>query len=300
MGFLNRAGNHPDNDAILTQELTLAGIEVFSHEFLRKENNEVVTSVRGHLHGWEFVRSWRYWEAKGPGLDVETAEALHATHGHSVRVDGHGACPSPREHFKGLACGFYHIDDQEGLNALARTLQQLVAASSPGPAAAFAETNSVGKEIERKFLVKSGWREQIEHSAAIRQGYLNSNPERTVRVRVQDGRGVLTIKGPSDESGEECPEMNKQLTLEEANFMFALCEPGGIDKTRHFIRHAGHLFEVDEFWGENEGLVVAEISFKTKGEDFTRPEWLGEEVTGRAEYYNSSLAKRPYKHWGAA
>jgi adenylate cyclase len=93
--------------------------------------------------------------------------------------------------------------------------------------------------------------------------------------------------------------MNKKLTLEEANFMFELCEPGIIDKTRHYIPSGEHLFEVDEFSGENEGLVLAEISFKMQGEDFVRPEWLGEEVTGRREYYNSSLAKRPFKTWGA-
>jgi hypothetical protein len=124
--FPNRAGDHADTDDVLTAELEKAGITVEKHEFLRRRNNEVKTAVIGSLHGWSFERAWYYWVAKGPGIELEAAEKLHATHGRSVRVDGHCGCPSPGEWFKGLACGAYHVDDQEGLNALADTIRELV------------------------------------------------------------------------------------------------------------------------------------------------------------------------------
>ncbi|WP_122531510.1 MULTISPECIES: CYTH domain-containing protein [Pseudomonas] len=297
MTFPNMAGHHPDIDSVLRQELTQAGIEVHSLQFLLNGKSEVNTSIRGSLHGWEFERSWSYWVATGPGIDADTADALHNTHGNTVRIGGHCGSPSPREFFQGLGCGHYHVDDQQGLKALADAILSVVKANAPDSSQKYAEQNSIGDEIERKFLVKDGWRPQVESSSTLCQGYLNSDPARTVRVRIQDGRAVQTIKGLSDESGEKRPELNKKLTLAEADFMLDLCEPGMIDKTRHYIPAGEHLWEIDEFHGANEGLVVAEISFKTQGEDFLRPEWLGEEVTGRLEFYNSYLAKHPFNSW---
>lgn len=296
MNFPNMAGDHPSVDDVLRKELQEAGIEIHSLEFLRGKG-EVKTAIRGDLFGWDFERAWGYWIAKGPGIDADTAEMLYATHGNTVRINGDCTSPNPRVAVKGLGCGYYHVDDQDGLNALVRAIESVVQANSHDPAHKYAEQNSIGDEIERKFLVKDGWREQVECSSILRQGYLNSNPARTVRIRIQDGRAVQTIKGLSDDSGEKRPELNKKLSLEEAEFMLQLCEPGMIDKTRHFVPTAEHLWEIDEFHGDNNGLIMAEISFKTQGEDFVRPEWLGEEVTGRPEYYNSSLAKHPFRAW---
>lgn len=122
----NYAGVTTADDAI-EAELKEAGIETFRMpEFTRAQHPEMRTVVVGSLHGWSFRRAWYYWIASGPGIEVETAERLHATHGKEVRVDGHCGCPSPREWFKGLACGHYHVDTQEGLNALALTIRELV------------------------------------------------------------------------------------------------------------------------------------------------------------------------------
>lgn len=136
MRFPNKAGDHADTDDILRAELHAAGIPTFQEdagqppefmaEFLRRSSGEVKTSVRGVLHGWEFTRAWYYWVANGPGIEVEAAEQLHATHGKTVRVAGHCGCPSPREWFLGLACGHYHVDDSEGLRALAECIKELV------------------------------------------------------------------------------------------------------------------------------------------------------------------------------
>jgi hypothetical protein len=136
--FPNKAGDHEDSDAILTEELHAAGIEsIWDHykpgemqamrEVIRKQSGEVKTSVIGGLHGWAFKRAWYYWEATGPGIDVWTAELLHKTHGKVVRVDGDAGCQSPREAFKGLAVGRYHVDTPAGLKALADTIKSLVA-----------------------------------------------------------------------------------------------------------------------------------------------------------------------------
>lgn len=135
--FPNKAGDHADTDDILTAELKAAGIRPWNgepindhfKELFRQNSGEVKTSVVGFLHGWEFNRAWYYWMAKGPGIDVDTAEALHKDFGREVRVAGHGGAPSPREHFKGLACGSYHVDSAEGLKALADCIRGLVAKS---------------------------------------------------------------------------------------------------------------------------------------------------------------------------
>lgn len=124
--FPNKAGKHADTDDVLAAELEKAGITIERHEMFRNQG-EVSTAVVGTLHGWLFKRAWYYWTAEGPGIELAAAEALHEQHGNSVRVDGHCGCPSPREWFKGLACGNYHVDDQEGLNALAETIRSLVA-----------------------------------------------------------------------------------------------------------------------------------------------------------------------------
>ena len=123
--FPNKAGDHSDTDAILTGELETAGIKVIVLPY-RQTNQEVKTSIVGVLHGWRFNRAWYYWVCSGPGIPVEVAEKLHASHGQTVRVDGHAGCPSPRKWFKGLACGNYHVDDQDGLNALAATIRGIV------------------------------------------------------------------------------------------------------------------------------------------------------------------------------
>lgn len=128
-GLPNYAGR-PDVDEAIKAELIEAGIEVeMMPEFWRENHPEMRTCVVGSLHGWGFRRAWRYWVAQGPGIEVAAAEELHAKFGQEVRVDGHCGCPSPREWFKGLACGNYHVDTQRGLNALAATIRKLVGES---------------------------------------------------------------------------------------------------------------------------------------------------------------------------
>lgn len=136
MSFPNKAGDHADTDDILRAELKAAGIPTAQEEageppeyladLFRRNSGEVKTSVIGSLHGWEFKRAWYYWMASGPGIEVAAAERLHAAHGKTARVAGHCGCPSPREWFKGLACGSYHVDDADGLKALADTIKALV------------------------------------------------------------------------------------------------------------------------------------------------------------------------------
>lgn len=152
-------------------------------------------------------------------------------------------------------------------------------------------------EIERKFLVQGEFRTLAERSARIIQGYLSSAPERSVRVRILNDKGFITIKSATDKSGLSRYEWEKEIPLAEAVELLELCEPGVIDKTRYYIRQGKHTFEVDEFHGENEGLFLAEIEIDNAGETFDRPEWLGTEVTGDARYYNSSLKKFPFSRW---
>ncbi len=154
------------------------------------------------------------------------------------------------------------------------------------------------QEIERKFLVKSDYKSSTTKASRIIQGYLSSVPERTVRVRIKDKKGYLTIKGPVNESGASRYEWEKQIPPEEAEELLSLCEPGIIDKTRHIIPAGNNLFfEVDEFHGNNEGLVVAEIELPNENFSFDRPGWLGKEVTGDKRYYNSMLKKYPFESW---
>ena len=153
-------------------------------------------------------------------------------------------------------------------------------------------------EIERKFLVKDDcYKERAYSSSRITQGYICSGRGRTVRVRIRDDKGYLTIKGPADVKGLGRYEWEKEIPVLEAQELMKLCEPGMIDKTRYLVRSGKHVFEVDEFYGENEGLVVAEVELDSEEEAYEKPDFVGEEVTGDVRYYNSFLMKFPYKSW---
>ncbi len=153
-------------------------------------------------------------------------------------------------------------------------------------------------EIERKFLVTSEeFKTEAFKSSVIKQGYLNSHPERTIRIRIQDKKAFLTIKGKSSESGLTRFEWEKEIPLEEALELLKLCEPGTIEKVRYLVKSKEFTFEVDEFSGNNQGLIVAEIELHSEEDIFEKPSWLGEEVTGNNQYYNSQLCINPYKNW---
>ena len=155
----------------------------------------------------------------------------------------------------------------------------------------------VAQEIERKFLVAGDFKSFARSSIRIMQGYLNSAPERTVRVRIKEDRGFLTIKGLTSVNGLSRFEWEKEIPVQEAEDLMKICESGIIDKRRYLVDAGEHTYEVDEFYGENEGLVVAEIELSCEDEAFLKPEWLGQEVTGDIRYYNSMLMKNPYKNW---
>ena len=155
----------------------------------------------------------------------------------------------------------------------------------------------MAQEIERKFLVIGDFKSQAFEQSRIVQGYISSARGRTVRVRIRNGRGYLTIKGASNESGTSRYEWEKELSLHEAEELMKLCEPGVIDKTRYLVRSGEHIFEVDEFYGENEGLIVAEVELNAEDEAFVKPSFIGQEVTGDVRYYNSQLMKKPYTIW---
>ena len=152
-------------------------------------------------------------------------------------------------------------------------------------------------EIERKFLVKGDFRPFVFESIRIMQGYLSSAPGRTVRVRIKGDKGYITIKGIVSDSGMSRYEWEKEIPVEEVEELLKICEPGIIDKTRYFVPAGNHTFEIDEFYGDNEGLVIAEIELASENEAFEKPAFLGQEVTGEEKYYNSSLIKKPYKKW---
>ncbi|RDY59681.1 CYTH domain-containing protein [Flagellimonas nanhaiensis] len=153
-------------------------------------------------------------------------------------------------------------------------------------------------EIERKFLVRSNdYKEEASSSTRIVQGFLNTDPDRTVRVRIKDGKGYLTVKGSSSDSGTTRFEWETEIKGTEATNLIDLCEDVILEKIRYEVRHGNHIFEVDEFMGENRGLVIAELELEHEDEVFQKPEWLGEEVTGISKYYNSQLSKKPFKEW---
>ncbi|WP_412464724.1 CYTH domain-containing protein [Flavobacterium mekongense] len=153
-------------------------------------------------------------------------------------------------------------------------------------------------EIERKFLVLSN--DFINDAFAqkrIVQGYLSSNPERTVRVRIKGDKGYLTIKGKSSANGTTRLEWEREISVMDAETLLNICESGIIDKVRYEVKVGHHVYEVDIFSGENDGLVMAEIELESESETFERPKWLGEEVTNDERYYNAYLSKNPFNRW---
>ena len=153
-------------------------------------------------------------------------------------------------------------------------------------------------EIERKFLVTSdAFKKEAFSQKRITQGYLSAVPERTVRVRTKGNQAFLTIKGASNETGMSRFEWEKEIPVEDAEKLLLLCEKGVIDKTRFEIKVGKHLYEVDEFYGDNQGLIMAEIELQSETESFEKPNWLGKEVTNDSRYYNAYLSKNPYTDW---
>ena len=153
------------------------------------------------------------------------------------------------------------------------------------------------QEIERKFKVCGEFKSLAKRSMRICQGYICAAKGRTVRIRIRDCQGFITIKGRSSADGLSRFEWEKEIDVEDARQLLLLCEPGVIDKTRYLVDYEGHTFEVDEFYGDNAGLVMAELELRSEDEPFERPSWLGEEVTGNPRYYNASLTKHPYRLW---
>lgn len=153
-------------------------------------------------------------------------------------------------------------------------------------------------EIERKFLVLSeDFKKEAFQQIHIIQGFLNTDPYRTVRVRLKGEQGFITVKGISNDSGTSRLEWEKEISKEEAKTLLSICEKGVIDKIRYEIKKGVHIFEVDEFFDDNEGLIVAEIELSSENETFEKPNWIGKEVTGITKYYNSQLSKHPFKEW---
>lgn len=152
-------------------------------------------------------------------------------------------------------------------------------------------------EIERKFLLKNdSWRNQVSSSAKIRQGYLAPVSKASVRVRLDGERANINIKSAT--LGVRRMEYEYSIPVDEAmELLDQLCQTPQINKTRFKVEYAGHIWEIDEFYGDNDGLIVAEIELDHESEAFEKPEWLGEEVSGDARYYNVNLAKHPFKNW---
>lgn len=153
-------------------------------------------------------------------------------------------------------------------------------------------------EIERKFLVNSNDFKQESHQKDyIKQGFLNSNKKRVVRIRIKNDEGFITVKGQSNKTGTSRFEWEKKISKSDAENLLALCEKGIIEKHRYLVKKEQHTFEIDEFLGKNKGLVIAEVELNFEEEAFSKPSWLGNEVTGDNKYYNSNLSKKPYSTW---
>jgi adenylate cyclase len=153
-------------------------------------------------------------------------------------------------------------------------------------------------EIERKFLVTSdAYKTASFKCTRIIQGYLNTDKERTVRVRLKGDIGFITVKGLSTNDGLSRFEWEKEISKKEAEALLKISEPGIIDKVRYEIKVGNHIFEVDEFYGDNEGLVIAEVELENENQLIEYPYWLGEEVTGNKKYYNSQISIKPFKSW---
>ena len=153
-------------------------------------------------------------------------------------------------------------------------------------------------EIERKFLVNgTAYRTQSFSHYNILQGYIAHENGRSVRIRITDTEAILTIKGPSDSRGMSRYEWNHTIPVEEARELFELHQKGAIEKTRYLVHSGPHVFEVDEFHGENEGLIMAEVELGSEDEAFLKPDFIGREVTGDSRYYNAYLATNPFQTW---
>ncbi|MDR0794578.1 MAG: CYTH domain-containing protein [Tannerella sp.] len=155
----------------------------------------------------------------------------------------------------------------------------------------------MNKEIERKFLVKGDFEKDVSCRKRIVQGYICAEKDRTVRIRIQGDEGFLTIKSAANEGGWSRYEFEQRISTVDADELLKLCLPGIIDKVRHYIHAGNHIWEVDVFHGENEGLVLAEIELSSEEESFELPVWAGEEVTGDSRYYNARLATEPFKQY---
>lgn len=154
-------------------------------------------------------------------------------------------------------------------------------------------------EIERKFLVQGPYKHLAYNSTRIIQGYISSGSGRTVRVRIRADKGYLTIKGPSGVEGLCRYEWEHEIPLQEARELLCICEPGIIDKTRYLVRttDGNHVWEIDEFYGDNAGLILAEIELRSEDEPYEKPSFVAKEVTGDYRFYNSYMRKNPYKLW---
>ena len=152
-------------------------------------------------------------------------------------------------------------------------------------------------EIERKFLVTGKFKHLAYQHSHIEQGYFATDPGRTVRIRIRDNKAFLTIKGPSTNHGLSRYEFETEIPVDDAKMMMTMCMPGQIVKDRYLIRSGKHIIEVDEFSGSNKGLTIAEIELEHEGEEYVKPDFLGQEVTGDVRYYNKYLSKHPYNSW---
>ena len=154
-------------------------------------------------------------------------------------------------------------------------------------------------ETERKFLVVGEYKSQAYNATRIQQGYIASGNGRTVRVRIRGDKGYLTIKGPSGLAGLTRYEFDTEIPLDDARDLMQICEPGIIDKTRFLVKSPDvrHVWEIDEFYGDNEGLVLAEVELSSEDEHFLKPDFVGREVTGDRRFYNSHMRNYPYKLW---
>ncbi|MCQ2259034.1 MAG: CYTH domain-containing protein [Bacteroidaceae bacterium] len=162
-------------------------------------------------------------------------------------------------------------------------------------------SHSGSLEIERKFLVKDDSYKSLSYNCThIEQGYFATEPGKTVRVRIRDEKAYLTIKGPAKDNGLSRYEFETEISLDDAHELMKLCMPGRVNKNRYLVKNGKHVVEVDEFFEENEGLVIAEIELNSEDEAYEKPDFLGDEVTGDSRYYNKFLTKHPYKTWKAA
>ena len=154
-------------------------------------------------------------------------------------------------------------------------------------------------ETERKFLVVGEYKSQAYNATRIQQGYIASGNGRTVRVRIRGDKGYLTIKGPSGLAGLTRYEFDTEIPLDDARDLMQICEPGIIDKTRFLVKSPDgrHVWEIDEFYGDNEGLILAEIELDHEYEEFEKPDFIGREVTGDRRFYNSHMRNYPFKLW---